>query len=198
MMKNIIFDLGKVLVDYRFEIFFTKYNVFEIDEKFSAFTPLYETFNCGEISKKQFLMQMKKFLKTNNEIAVIENDWADIFTLLLPMVEFAKELSEHYKIFIFSNTDEIHFKHIYKKFPELNIFGDNLMLSYELQAIKPSQKAYISALQKFKLNPNETLFIDDRIENVNSAKIFGIESIQHYSFEETKIKVKKILKNSHL
>ncbi|MFO7896375.1 MAG: HAD family phosphatase [Candidatus Cloacimonadales bacterium] len=198
MIKNIIFDLGKVLVDYDFSRFFHQYGIEEIDRKFVEMAPIYELFNRGKISKQEFLQRLKSFLQTSQALSQIEANWADLFTLNHKMCALAKLLAPDYQIFIFSNTDEIHFNYIYQKFPQLHIFADNLLLSYQLGAIKPQPAAYHKALQKFALRPEESLFIDDRIENVNSAKVLGMAAIHHLNFSTTRLALSKVLERQDL
>jgi len=193
MLKNIIFDLGNVLVDCHFSRFFSHYNIAHTDQKFLAMTPIYENFNRGEITRSQFLEQLQKILETKKTFEEIAFDWADIFTLNAEMVGLAEELSHDYQIYIFSNTDEIHFSRIIAQFSELKIFQNNFILSYEIGALKPQTESYRLALEKFALAQEESLFIDDRIENVNGAKIFGMDAIQHLDVESTKQKLAKLL-----
>lgn len=196
MIKNIIFDLGKVLVDYDFSHFFAKFGISQSDKKFIEMAPLYNTFNCGEISREQFLLRLKEFLGTELDCTQIEQEWADQFTLIPEMVDLALSLKDNYQIYIFSNTDEIHFNHIIDKFIELKIFDNNYMLSYELGCIKPNEVAYEKALSKFDLNGEDSVFIDDRIENVIGAKIFGMHSIQHLDHLTTYKKLASILEKN--
>jgi putative hydrolase of the HAD superfamily len=190
MFKNVIFDLGNVLVQCHFERFFECYKIDKIDSKLSLVTPIYESFNRGEISKNIFLIEMKNVLATDDSLEKIAYNWGDIFTLNREMVQLAETVKKKYKIFIFSNTDEIHFSRIINDFPELAIFGDNFILSYEIGELKPNIEAFKLGLEKFSLSAAETLFIDDRMENVNGAKIFGMDTIHHLGFEFTN----KILK----
>ena len=193
MIKNIIFDLGKVLVDYDYSEFFQKYNLGNTEIEFTRMSSFYEAFNRGDISRNEFLLKLRIFLNTDKDLNSLAKDWASIFSLLVPMTKIAEELSEKFEIFIFSNTDEIHFNHIKCKFKELSVFGENLMLSYELGCLKPDEKAYTSALNKFTLFSEESLFIDDRIENVKAANDLGITAIHHLDFASTKQKLEEIL-----
>lgn len=198
MIKNIIFDLGKVLVDYDFSNFFGKYGIEQIDQKFIEMAPIYELFNQGKISKQEFLQRLKSFLQTEETLQQIEQNWANLFTLEQEMCQLAQYLARDYQIFIFSNTDEIHFTHIYQKFKQLQIFGDNLMLSYQLAAIKPHPVAYKLGLAKFSLQAEESLFIDDRIENVHSAQVLGMAAIHHLKYLDTVQQLGKLLNIPHL
>ena len=134
---------------------------------------------------------MKHILDTDDSLEKIAYNWSDIFTLDKEMVKLAESLKKDYDIFIFSNTDEIHFNRIIIDFPELEIFEHNFMLSYEIGELKPNAKAFQLALGKFNLIPAESLFIDDRMENVNGAKIFGMDAIHHLDYGSTKEKINR-------
>ncbi len=193
MIKNVIFDLGNVLVKCNFELFFSKcYNKKE-ENIFPLIMPVYEKFNKGEINKKYFLSELKRFLGTSKTLDEIAFDWGNIFTLNSDMTELAKKIKEKRNIFIFSNTDEIHFNRIINDFPQLEIFNGNFMLSYKIGAIKPEAKAYKSALEKYNLSPEESLFIDDRQENIDRAKRFGMTAVHHSDYKSSKDKLTKIL-----
>ncbi|MCF7792736.1 MAG: HAD-IA family hydrolase [Candidatus Cloacimonetes bacterium] len=109
------------------------------------------------------------------------------------MIDFAKKLSSKYKIFILSNTDEIHFPYIWKTFPSLHIFAQNLMLSYQLGCMKPNLEIYSKALSMHKLKAEECIFIDDKLENMRAAEKFGMTSILHINNKKTFIDVSKHL-----
>ena len=192
-MKNIIFDLGKVLVDYNFDVFYK-----ELDYepglgilKESAI-PVLE-FESGRITRQEFYQQLKDIYKFEHSIADFEKVWCSVFTGLTPLVEYARELKENYSVFLLSNTDEIHFTSIWQDYPELHFFESNLMLSYELDAVKPQKEIYERALKMFDLKPEECLFIDDKPENIQGADEMGITGILYTTYEETKKEINNYL-----
>ena len=124
----------------------------------------------------------------------LEKIWSEVFFENEKMIKLAEKLHPHYQLYIFSNTDEIHFPYIWKNFPALHTFGQNLMLSYELGAVKPEKEAYDKALKKFNLKPEECIFIDDRPINIQTALEIGMQGIVHRSPEETTNELAKILK----
>ncbi len=192
-MKDIIFDLGKVLVDYNFDVFYK-----ELDYEPEMTTLMESTipvlkFESGRITRQEFYQQLKNIYKFEHSIADFEKVWCSVFTGLTPLVNYARELKENYNVYILSNTDEIHFPLIWKEFPELHFFEDNLMLSYELDSVKPQKKIYERALEKFDLNPDDCLFIDDKLENIEAAKQIGITGILFTNVEETVANIRKSL-----
>lgn len=185
-MKNIIFDLGKVLVDYNFDVFYKELNYKpEMKTLMDSTIPVLE-FESGRITRKEFYLQLKKIYKFEHSIEDFERVWCSVFTGLTPLVDFACELKENYNVYVLSNTDELHFPTVWKKFPELHFFEDNLMLSYELDSVKPRKEIYERALKMFDLNPEDCLFIDDKQENILSAGEMGIAGILFTNSNETK------------
>ena len=185
-MKNIIFDLGKVLVDYNFDVFYKELGYKpEVNILMESTVPVL-AFEAGRISREEFYLQLKEIYKFEHSLADFEKVWSSVFTELTPLVDYARELKEDYNVYVLSNTDEIHFPLIWEKFPELHFFEDNLMLSYELDSVKPQREIYERALKMFDLKPEDCLFIDDKPENIKGAGKIGIAGIIFTNIEETK------------
>lgn len=193
MIKNIIFDLGKVLIDYDFDIFFKacKVNSKAADLKNAA--SVINLFDAGKISKKQFYNAMKKIYSFQLDQLDFEAAWCNHFSQNMEMIAFAKKLSSQLNLFILSNTDEIHFPFIWQNFPILHFFDNNLMLSYQLNYIKPDLDIYKKAFTLFGLSTEESLFIDDKEKNVIAADKFGICSILHETNKKTIQEVSNLL-----
>ena len=76
-----------------------------------------------------------------------------------------RKLKPRYRIGLLSNTNEWHFDHAVRACTRLSHF-DAVSVSYQVKAMKPSAPIYLDALGKLGTDPEETLFIDDRAENV--------------------------------
>ena len=190
---NVIFDLGKVLIDYDFEIFFRAVGcAADIRTLAEAERPLMQ-FDAGKLSRNVFYLSMQDIYNFKVDQATFEKAWRRVFTPIPQMLELARQIGQEHEVFILSNTDEIHFPYIWNNFLQLHHFGDNLMLSYELQAVKPDFEIYQFAMNKFNLKPEECIFIDDKIINVEAAENYGIPAIWHQSFQITKNKLSKFL-----
>lgn len=192
-MKNIIFDLGKVLVEYNFDVFYKELGYEpEMETLIESAIPVLE-FESGRITRQEFYQKLKEIYKFEHSLADFEKVWSSVFTGLTGLVNYARELKENYDIYILSNTDEIHFPLIWKEFPELHFFEDNLMLSYELDSVKPQKEIFERALKMFDLNPEDCLFIDDRPENIKGAAENGIAGVLFTNVEDTKRNIIKYL-----
>ena len=192
-IKNVIFDLGKVLINFDFSSFWESIGA-EKCERFldEAQEPIL-LFEAGKISRQRFYNEVKKIYNFDMKRQDFEKIWCDVFSEKSQMIEMAKKINQKYEIFIFSNTDEIHFPYIWEKFPSIHFFKENLMLSYEIGSVKPELDSYEMALNKFDLKFEECLFIDDRPINIQVAESLGMKGILHEEFEETKEKISEIL-----
>ena len=192
-IKNEIFDLGKVLINFDFSSFWVSIGA-EKCERFldEAQEPIL-LFEAGKISRQRFYNEVRKIYNFNMNMQDFEEIWCNVFSEKSQMIEMAKKINRKYEIFIFSNTDEIHFPFIWKKFPSLHFFKENLMLSYEIGSVKPDLDSYERALNKFDLKFEECLFIDDRPINIQVAESLGMKGVLHKKFEVTKEKISEIL-----
>ena len=92
----------------------------------------------------------------------------------IDILKFLKE--KNFKCFILSNWSAETFKGMTTDYPFLKKF-DGMVISGEVKLIKPDPKIYQLAIKKFNLVPKETIFIDDNIDNINSAHTIGFKTI---------------------
>jgi len=85
-----------------------------------------------------------------------------------------------YPLYALSNWNDEKFRVALKKFPFLNLFDGYVVSGFEKLA-KPDPAIYKVLLERFDLNPRETLFIDDRPENVAAARNLGMEAVRFTS-----------------
>jgi putative hydrolase of the HAD superfamily len=193
MIKNVIFDLGKVLIEFDFNGFYTALGYDPAERTLDEANEPILLFEAGKISKAVFFEEIKKIYGFDLSLKEFEILWCSVFSDAKEMIELARKISEKYNVLILSNTDEIHFPYIWKNFPQLHFFKNNLMLSYELNSVKPEKEIFKNAIEKFNLIPRECVFIDDRPINVSVAEKLGMKGIIHQSFLSTKEKLVKIL-----
>ncbi|MGH2574810.1 MAG: HAD family hydrolase [Ignavibacteria bacterium] len=197
MIRNIIFDLGNVLVGVDFDKFKNEILSAGISERtFNRLLPLREKFESGLISTNEFLSSVTEKLDHKISKKRFLNLYKEIFTEIPQMKEFLISLSRtgNYKLILLSNTNPLHFSLIKKKFEYLkllNIFA----LSYRLKMIKPDIRIYKKVLRQYQLTPAETLFIDDLIENCITAEKLGIETIHFKHYQSFIERFNKIIKN---
>lgn len=188
--KNLIFDLGDVIIDIDFQIIiheFEKLAAVDFVEIISYFKQhkIFELFETGKISAGQFRNELKKFLKEGVTDEEINHAWNSIMTAF-PEQKFVllKELKSRYKTFALSNTNEIHVvtinQAVKKQFGEMDLrsFFHQTYYSNEVGFRKPEKEIYELVVMKEKLQPDETFFVDDLAENVEAAKKLGFHGYQ--------------------
>jgi len=87
-----------------------------------------------------------------------------------------------FRLYLLSNTNAVHFNYIRREFPYVNLlhkFG----LSYKLGYLKPDVRIYKQFIQRFKIKPEESLFIDDLETNCSSARDFGFNVIHYKGYD---------------
>lgn len=194
MYKNIIFDLGNVLLSFNpkeylnskigenrrervfKEIFLSKEWV-KLDE--GTITEI-EAIEAISLRNEAYREDIKR---------AFEN-WYDILVPIDESVELLKELKEKgYKLYYLSNFHDIAFKNVKEKYDFFNLF-DGGVVSSEDKLLKPDERIYEVILNRYNLLPKESIFIDDMKINVEAAKEANIEGLV---FENTN-KLKEDLK----
>ena len=195
MIKNIVFDIGGVLVDYMPKRYL-KYIGFS-DEEAKLFNNIIfwgkEWFEYS--SNKYDVNKMKELLLKNypqyaNKInKIITNiDYYYILFEKIDTTQYLKQLkNEGYRIYLLSdlNIDSYNFN---KQFDFFN-YIDGGVYSFEVGSTKPNEINYKTLLNKYDLIPNETIFIDDNMNNINAGSKLGIISILFTNLKQVKEEV---------
>jgi len=205
-LKNIIFDLGGVLYDIRYENIadtFRSYGVQNFEKLYAQAAQAQEIdlFEEGKISPEQF----RNFIRSLSPISLsdrqIDSAWnAILIDLPEQRLTLLKKLRKRYRIFLFSNTNEINcieFEHfVLDKFGE-NIFEthfDKAYYSHKLGIRKPKPEAFQQICFEQNLLPAETLFIDDTERHIISAQSVGMQTYWlHNENVETCSMIQKLL-----
>jgi len=192
MIKCLISDMGNVLVFFDNNIFFkniSPYSCFstpEIASLFTANSHLLVKFDLGQITEDEFFNHFKEIMKlkiTKDRFFEIYND---IFTYNPEATEVLRQLKDKYRLILLSNTDCQRYYFILEKFPQLKFF-DAYVVSFQVGVMKPEAKIYHEALAKAGCEPQNAVFIDDRQENVASARSLGLKAI-HYQPQKTDLR----------
>jgi putative hydrolase of the HAD superfamily len=173
--KNIIFDLGNVLLEWNPQNFLEKMQLpLHFMEVFNSL--LWATHDGGLLSREEVVAKLPP--QYDKEVFAYCIDRIAPHLILIPeMVEILHEVRRKgYKVYILSNMP----REMHQELLQLHDFFkyfDGQLYSYEAGAIKPQPQIYEILLSNYKLRGHESLFIDDREENIRAAKAFGIEGI---------------------
>lgn len=188
MIRNIIFDIGNVLTDFRWKEFledkgFDKEMVKRI-AKASIQSSLWDEFDRGELSTEEL---MAGFIANDPEIEeqlhraydniegmVTKRDYA------IPWLEELKEKGFH--VFYLSNFSEKAFEDCADALDFLSHMEGGI-LSCQDKVIKPDSAIYQLLLDRYGLAPEESVFLDDTLKNVEAAQRMGIHGI-HFTTKE--------------
>jgi putative hydrolase of the HAD superfamily len=186
MIKTVIFDLGKVIVPFDFSRGYRtmsehcSYTPEEIPKRIGS-TDLVKRFESGQVEPEQFVEQLCGVLGARIEYERFCQIWSSIFLpeTLIPE-SLVAGLRRRHRLLLLSNTNAIHFEMVRQNYPLLRHF-DNLVLSYEIGALKPSPKIYQAAIERAQCGPEECFFTDDIPEYVAGAREAGIDAVQFHS-----------------
>jgi len=193
-IKNIIFDLGNTLIFFDHSYFFDGLANIEKGlnankvKKFISEKKLDIKFNTGRISGKEFFKAVKKKFSIRTSYADFTFLYSDVFWENKPMIKLLENLIDEgrYKVFLLSNTDASHFNFILKNFPSINLIK-NKVLSYKTNCMKPDRKIYKGMMERFNMNPEQSVFIDDVKTHLAAAAKLKFNTI-HYTTHKSFLK----------
>ena len=183
MIKNVIFDYGNVLVDWNPAYLFLP--VFGGDEeKCRYFTnhvcnrEWFTRMDRGESMDKCVAELQAQFPQYADAVAMFRDRWFDMCHGDIPgMVEIIQDLkSRGVGVYGLTNWPAATFTEARRRFRTLAGI-DNYVVSSSVKLAKPEPAIYELLIRKYNLKPQECVFIDDRIDNVNAAKALGISGI---------------------
>jgi HAD superfamily hydrolase (TIGR01509 family) len=195
--ETIVFDLGKVLVDFDYSIAARRIagrGTAEPDavQGFLDHSPLLYRYETGRISRQEFYEEVRRFSGFKGGIDEFAQFFADIFTEIPPMIALHRRLREaRVPVYIFSNTNDLAIGHIRRNFPFFAEF-DAFVLSYEHGAMKPDVKLYEVVEQVADRRGGQLLYLDDRIENVEAGRARGWQVIHHREPAESIAMIEKL------
>ena len=187
-IKNIIFDLGNVLLNLDFNasiLAFQKIGLTEdvLDRQQAYSDPVFYELETGKIMPEKFRKRVRKILNnpdlTDQEI---DEAWsAMILDIPENRVNLLQELGKNYNVYLFSNTNKIHINKLLSEFkvqhkidfPSLFV---KAFYSQEIHERKPDLSSYEKVIKLSGINPEESVFIDDLEKNIIAAKQTGLKT----------------------
>lgn len=202
MIKNVIFDLGNVLIDFK-PIKYIKSLGYDDEKALEIFNKTIKDSIWADMDKgiyrdkESYVKAFKtKYPEIQDDIdKFLGGPWIEnvIFPLKdnLKMIDLVKE--KGLKYYILSNYPKDAFEYTYDMCPFIqNAYG--MVISYDVLTIKPDKNIYLKLLDKYGLKANECLFIDDLDINVEGAKSVGINAFVFKDLEDGYKKLEEYLK----
>lgn len=188
-IKNIIFDLGNVIINIDFDLTyqaFAKISKKDLDEVYLSFNKLelWDKYEKGQLSNQEFIDILRQALEIEeNDLEIVKAWNALLLDIPKKRIERILELQKKYRVFILSNTSDLHIIDVNRILKEtrgienLSLLVEKLYYSYEMGLRKPHKEIYQAVLNDAQLVADETLFLDDNLDNIIGAKSIGIHTI---------------------
>lgn len=153
----------------------------------TVFDKQFSKFEKRQINFSQFFQNLQYELNNgeNLEVEEFKSVWMQQDLAELPTVKYIPQLKEQYSVNLISNVSNSYLSVLQNKFDFFKSF-DNFITSESANSAKPSPQIFNFALNKLGVLPNESIFIDDQMQNVSAAKKIGITVFQYKDFNEFK------------
>lgn len=187
-IKNIIFDFGGVILDIDPQLTINEF----VKLGFSGFdkllTPAFSEeiigkFERGILTPELFRNKLKEFLDLDVTDQQIDDAWNSLlYDIPRERIEVIEQVKKNYGIYLLSNSNEIHYdlfvrdlqlRFGYREFDEL---FHKAYFSFDLHLLKPNPEIYEFVMNQHGMVPEETLFIDDKEENIKAAHNLGLRT----------------------
>ena len=187
--KNIIFDLGGVLLDIDYNRTlqaFEKLGVKNFDELYSQAKAgeLFQRLEKGTIPLPEFYTTLNQIAGQNYSQKDINQAWnAMLLDFREDSLDYLEVLKPKANLILLSNTNAIHLDEFFKIYDAksrkhgFEKYFHHCIYSFETGTRKPDAECYEWVFDHAGINPRETIFIDDSVQNIQAAKELGVESI---------------------
>ena len=203
-IKNLLFDLGNVLFDLDEDATREALKALLNGEEFPGDIPhAIRSYDTGAWSSERFINYFLRQTKPGVYARDVVEAWNLMMLGIRPEVfDLLDELNKKYELYLLSNNNELHYewfmKHLQDKH-RLQDFNERFFkkayYSHLIGYRKPDQVCYEWVLGDAGINAEETLFIDDKIENTRSAETLGLRTItleNSFALPDT-LKTEKVL-----
>lgn len=196
-VKNIIFDLGGVILSIDYSLTLKAFSELGIKDPEAQFTqlkqtPLFDDYETGRISSDEFRNGLRVHIPSTISDDQLDKAW-NTMLLDLPVerIRLLERLGKEFRIFLLSNTNEIHIQEFHRRLgewfdiPDLGHLFERVHYSYEMGMRKPDPEIFEAVINQNDLAAAETLFIDDSPQHIAGAKSVGLQA--HFLSSEQNI-----------
>lgn len=197
MIRNIIFDVGNVLVEYNWKRMLEVSDVteeeFDAVAKATVLSPMWNELDRSLLSDEEILAGfIENAPEYEEKIRRVWDNFAESISCFPYSVSWVRKFKEKgYKTYILSNYSK---RGVELTRPELSFTEDmdGVLFSYEVKLVKPEPEIYQVLLDRYGLNPEECVFMDDSERNVIAAREAGIHAIVFKNKEQAEAELKKL------
>ncbi|MFI3292635.1 MAG: HAD family phosphatase [Rikenellaceae bacterium] len=194
-IKNVIFDLGGVVFARDPKKCTPEFLEFFSYVMYDPMPKWWSEYDRGAISFDEVKAELAEYRGVSREFC---DDYVALSIVKQEEIEATKKLicklkSKGYRLYVLSNMAHEYIDYI-RTF-EVYRYFDGEVVSCEEGCVKPEEKIYQTILERYDLDPSQTLFIDDRVANIEAAKEVGISSFlfDHSSPADSCVELEKML-----
>jgi putative hydrolase of the HAD superfamily len=187
--KAVIFDFGNVIINIEFQRIYetfaklTSKPIAYIEKRITE-EQIFRRYESGQFTDEEFreiIRQTLCFALSDKEVDTAWN--AILLDIPTERIDLINNIRKKYPVYLLSNTNNIHISASNNYLNEahgiknLDVLFDKLYLSYEMGLWKPDTEIYYEVLRSINLEPNQVIFFDDNLQNIESAKAIGMQTV---------------------
>ncbi|MDS1031656.1 HAD family phosphatase [Porphyromonadaceae sp. NP-X] len=181
ILKNVVFDFGGVLIDWNPRYLYR--NVFRSEDEMEYFLEHICPYDwnlmqdAGRSLAEATLLKQEEHPEYSNEIALYYGRWIEMIGGIFDEnVKLLKPLKEKYNLYGLTNWSAETLPLAQAEYDFFDLF-DEIVVSGAEKIVKPDPELYRILIDRYRINPQETLFIDDNPENIQTAKQLGFQTL---------------------
>ncbi len=186
MIKAILFDFFDVIRQDSFQAWMFNHGYTRNDEPGN----ISRRMDTGLISVEKFRTEIAAL--TGQTIEELMSEFEENEKFDQAVIDYIAELKKTYKIGLLSNSESNYLRRILSE-QQLQHLFDEIVISGEVGHAKPDAEFFEIALNKFRVNPDEVIFIDDQQRNIDAANILGIVGICYKNIQQLRTEMEQIV-----
>ncbi len=187
-VDNVIFDLGGVILNLSYQKTIQAFSELAGVDASELYTqhkqdPIFDALETGQISPSIFRDRLRELFQMEATDHQLDRAWnALLLDIPQERLAFLREVSKKKRIFLLSNTNSIHKEafdqDILSRFglQSLDVFFEKAYYSHQMGDRKPNTSIFLKVLNQNDLLPSRTLFIDDSIQHIETARSIGLHT----------------------
>ena len=183
--RSFLFDIGNVICTFDFTQMLSRLqadgNQGNADPAHSIHS-IKDSYETGMLEEGEFIAAASRATGFTGSCREFARIWCDIFTENRQMTKLVRQLkAQGHKLYLLSNTNHLHLEHLNRTYPAFTCFSGGIF-SHRVGVMKPNAEIYRAALDQFSLAAEETIYIDDLAENIDTGRLLNLKCHQ-YSIE---------------
>ena len=182
--RSFLFDIGNVICSFDFTSMLSRLQAQGNRREplpRAALNEIKNAYESGQSTDEEFISAATLETGFEGDQGEFIRIWCEIFTENEQMTGLIRTLAgQGHNLYLLSNTNRLHLDYLQRTYPAFGYFSGGIY-SHEVGIMKPDESIYRAALEHFSLNAQETLYIDDLPENINTGKQLKLKCHQYLS-----------------